>query len=370
MNFDLTEEQQVIRDLAARIFDEQATTARVKQAATGGDFDRALYHELAAANLLGLCLPERDGGSGMGLVELVLVAEQQGRRVAPVPVLATLATAMAIAERGSAALRAALLPGVIDGSVVLTSALAEAGANNFASPTARATTTTGGYHITGYRPAVPYAQHAARIVVPARVNGGDVALFAVDPTASGVTVEVASTTDHQPTAHVTLDCHVSSGDRFGDVDAFTSLCQRWMVGLCALQLGVAQGALALTAEHVGTRQQFGRPLSAFQAVGQRAADGYITTEAMRVTTFNAAWRLSENLPAATDVLVAAYWAGDGGQQVTLAAQHLHGGVGADVDYPVHRYFLWSSQLANTLGTPSSHLAGLGGLLAGDAEVAP
>jgi alkylation response protein AidB-like acyl-CoA dehydrogenase len=131
---------------------------------------------------------------------------------------------------------------------------------------------------------------------------------------------------------------------------------------CATQLGVAQGALALTAEHVSQREQFGKPLSTFQAVTQRAADAYITTEALRVTTLNAAWRLSEGLDARRDVLVAAYWASEGTQQVVTACQHLHGGIGADVDYPVHRYFLWGIQTATALGSASSHLARLGQLI--------
>jgi len=121
--------------------------------------------------------------------------------------------------------------------------------------------------------------------------------------------------------------------------------------------------LRITAQHVSNRVQFGKPLSAFQAVTQRAADAYITCEAMKVTTLNAAWRLAEGLDARGDVLVAAYWASEGGQQVVAAGQHLHGGIGADVDYPVHRYFLWGIQLATALGGASAQLAQLGRLIA-------
>ena len=365
MNFDLDEGQCVIRDLASRIFDEQATTERVKAAEATTGFDRALWHSLADAGLLGLCLPESVGGSALGMVELALLAEQQGRHVAPVPLVPTLVTAMTVAEHAGDELRAELLPGVIEGTIVLSSALAEMGANDVASPATRATSAPGGYRLVGFKPAVPYAQHAARIIVPARLDKGEIALFAVDPTAAGVTLEVVDTTDRQPAAHVVLDTHVTDEARFGHGGAFSDLTLRYMVACCAVHLGVAEGSLALTAEHVRTRQQFGKPLSSFQAVGQRAADAYITTEALRVTTMNAAWRLAEHLPAERDVFVAAYWASEGGQQVALAGQHLHGGIGADVDYPVHRYFQWSSQLANTLGTGSSHLARLGGLIATD-----
>ncbi len=370
MNFDLSEEQQVVRDLAAQIFERETTIERIKSAEASGDFDRALWSSLADAGLLGLCLPAADGGSSMGVVELLLIAEQQGRVVAPVPVVSTLVTAMIIARHGSPELRAELLGGVIDGSVVLAAALAEVGANDVSAPTTTATATGAGYHLRGYRPAVAYGQHAKRIVVPARVmetdGSEDIALFIVDPSAPGVTVEIAAATDRQPMVHLTLDTEISIAMRFGDANALADLHRCSLVGLCALHLGVAQGSLALTASHVNTRQQFGKPLASFQAVGQRAADGYITTEALRVTTMNAAWRLAEGLPADSDVLIAAYWASEGGQQVTLAGQHLHGGLGADTDYPVHRYFQWSSQLANSLGTGSSHLARLGRLLATEA----
>ena len=172
MDFDLSEQQQVVNDLAAQIFEGQATTERVKAAEAADGFDRALWSALAGAGLLGLCLPERDGGADMGMVELALIAEQQGRRVAPVPVVPTLVTAMTVARHGSDELRAELLPGVIDGSIILTSALAEAGANEVASPTTLATATADGYHLAGCRPAVPYGQHAKRIVVPARLENG------------------------------------------------------------------------------------------------------------------------------------------------------------------------------------------------------
>jgi alkylation response protein AidB-like acyl-CoA dehydrogenase len=363
VNFDLSEEQQVVSDLAAKLFSDLATTERVKAAEAGSGFDHDLWRELAAANVLGLCLPESAGGSGMGVLELALVATQQGRTVAPVPLAATVVTAMAIAEFGTPPLRDELLAGVTAGRVVLTSALAEPGANNVGTPSARAAPTADGYHLTGWRPAVPYVRQAARVVVPACFGDGDVALFAVDPGAPGVTVEPIETTDRLPRANVTLETDVVEHDRFGDADALRWLTDRMLVAQCAVQLGVAEAALAITASYTLQREQFGRALAAFQAVGQRAADCYITVEAMRVTTQRAAWRLDQGVDAGRDVAVAAWWAADGGQQVVLACQHLHGGVGADIDYPVHRYFLWGSQLANTLGTPASHLADLGQIIA-------
>jgi acyl-CoA dehydrogenase len=94
-------------------------------------------------------------------------------------------------------------------------------------------------------------------------------------------------------------------------------------------------------------------------VALRAADAFIDTEAMRVTMWQAAWRLSEGLDARGEVLVAKWWAAEAGQRVVHATQHLHGGIGADIDYPVHRYFLWGKQIENALGGASAVLSSLG-----------
>jgi alkylation response protein AidB-like acyl-CoA dehydrogenase len=121
----------------------------------------------------------------------------------------------------------------------------------------------------------------------------------------------------------------------------------------------------MTAEYAKTREQFDRPIASFQAVGQRAADAYIDAEAIRLTAWQAAWRVDAGLPATAEVAVAKFWAADGGQRVVHAAQHLHGGIGVDRDYPLHRYFLWAKHLELMLGGGTSQLRTLGGLLAAE-----
>ena len=112
-----------------------------------------------------------------------------------------------------------------------------------------------------------------------------------------------------------------------------------------------------------TREQFGKPIATFQAVAQRAADAYIDVEAVRWTMWQAAWRLTEGRPAEDEIAVAKFWAADAGHRVTYAAQHLHGGIGLDVDYPVHRYFLWSKQIELSLGSATRQLLKLGAAMA-------
>lgn len=368
MNFDLSEEQVVIKDLALQIFSGQATVERVKAVEHGSGFDTDLWQQLAASGIQALCVPEEFGGSGFGAVELALALMGQGRYVAPVPLWTAGVAALALADFGSPEQQAAYLPGLASGSAVATIALAEIGTNDVLRPNVIGTVSGDSVTITGYKPAVPFAQHATMVLVPVSVN--DVATIAIiemsDP---GVTVTPVSTTNHEPQGHLDLKVTVPVSRLLGhgaDVDgreALRSVFEHALAALAAIQVGVAEGALAYTATHLSSRQQFGKPLAAFQATTQRAADGYITTEAMRVTALNAAWRLSEGFDARRDVSVAAYWASEGAQQVVTAAQHLHGGIGADIDYPVHRYFLWGIQLASVLGSASAHLSRLGSLIA-------
>ena len=111
----------------------------------------------------------------------------------------------------------------------------------------------------------------------------------------------------------------------------------------------AKAPSRMTAEYTKEREQFDRVIATFQAVGQRAADAYIDTEAIRLTAWQAVWRLADGLPAAEHAASAKFWAAEGGQRVVHAAQHLHGGVGVDRDYPLHRYFLWTKKHELFLG---------------------
>ena len=339
MDFTFSEEQETAGALAEQIFQARGTVERVKALEASPErFDRELWGELASANLLGLSLPDDVGGSGLGVVELCLVLEQQGRVVMPVPLLATVTTAMAVAEFGTAEQRKAWLPGVAAGDVVLTAALEPRGVS------------------------VPAAHVADRVAVPL----GDGRLGLVDPNGAGVSVEVAETTNRDVIGHLTVGAKVDVEPLGGD-DASPGaeqwLRDRWLVGLCALQVGVTAAALRLAADYTSSRTQFGKPLSTFQGVAIKAADAYIAIEAMRVTMLQAAWRLDDGQDAGEEALVAKWWAAEGGHRVVHITQHLHGGIGADIDYPVHRYFLWGKQLEVALGGAGETLSRLGAALA-------
>jgi alkylation response protein AidB-like acyl-CoA dehydrogenase len=162
------------------------------------------------------------------------------------------------------------------------------------------------------------------------------------------------------------DAEVLGGPDDG-ADILAWMLDRARTGLCALQLGVTEEAVRRAAAYLNERQQFGRPLSTFQGTMLRAADAYIDTEAIRVTTWQAAWRIDQDLPASEEVAVAHWWASEAGQRVVHATQHLHGGLGADIEYPIHRYFLWGKQIELMLQGPSAELARLGSMVAASAR---
>jgi 3-oxocholest-4-en-26-oyl-CoA dehydrogenase beta subunit len=158
----------------------------------------------------------------------------------------------------------------------------------------------------------------------------------------------------------------STNDVVGEVGANSPLPDVLLhaeAGLASMQSGVCATALKMSAEYTSEREQFGRPIASFQAVAQRVADGYIDAEAVRLTSLHAAWRLAEGLDAVSAVAIAKWWAADGGHRVLHAAQHVHGGVGLDVEYPLHRFFRLGKQIEFTLGHGTAHLQRIGRELA-------
>ena len=146
-------------------------------------------------------------------------------------------------------------------------------------------------------------------------------------------------------------------------EIYDDLVRHHTAALSMVAAGVVKAALDMTARYTSEREQFDKKIASFQAVGQRAADAYIDAEMIRLTAISAIWRLSEGWPADQEIAIAKYWAGDGGMRALHACQHLHGGIGVDLDYPLHRYFIWGKQIEHELGTPTRQLLSLGAMLA-------
>jgi alkylation response protein AidB-like acyl-CoA dehydrogenase len=180
-----------------------------------------------------------------------------------------------------------------------------------------------------------------------------------------VTVRRQEIVDGDGEAVLELDEVGLGADRVLGEGAAEWLATRAILGLCALQLGVLERALELTASYATERVQFDRPIGTFQAVAQRLADGYIDVEAIRLTLWQAAWRLTEGLPARTEVATAKFWAADAGHRVAHTAVHVHGGVGIDKDYPLHRYFVAAKRNEFSMGGATAQLRRIGAELAAE-----
>lgn len=374
MDLTLDEAQQAVADLAHRILSETCPPERIRVVEQDPAwFARDAWQKLADAGLLGVALPEEHGGGGLGFLAACLLCEAVGRTVAPVPLLPTLVLgALPVATFGTAAQQSALLPGVIAGDTVLTAALAEG--LDAAVPKRPATSASpsedGGWVLEGEKSFVPAAHLAARMLVPASCADGSVRVFLVDPQAPGVALDRQVTSHLEPLWRARLDgVGVGADAELGEGATAGGAVVAWLgdhlaAAACMVAAGVCTEALAITARYVSEREQFGAKIATFQAVSQRAADAYIDTEAVRLTALSAAWRLDEGLDAASAVAVAKHFTSEAGQRVVHAAQHLHGGLGMDIDYPLHRYFRWAKYCELLAGGDTHHLRRLGVSLAG------
>jgi 3-oxocholest-4-en-26-oyl-CoA dehydrogenase beta subunit len=368
MDFSLTDDQEAARELAVTIFTDLSTPERLRQVETTEDrFDEKLWSALAEAGLLGLPVPEDHGGAGLGFLECCVLAEAAGRAAAAIPLVSTqVLGALPIATFGSVASKTRWLPGVASGETILSAGLEEPGGD----PTSPATTATpdgDGWRIDGTKTCVLSGMLADALLVPAQIPGGRIAVFVVASDAEGLSRSRQVPTDGQPEAEVVFDQVRVGPDDLLDGLEVGWLLERAEAALCVQMSGACKAAVEMTARYTSERRQFGKPIAEFQAVGQRAADSYVDAEAVRLTAWQAAWRLDAGLPASAEVAIAKFWADDGAQRCVHACQHLHGGLGVDRDYPVHRYFLLVKHLALTLGGTSASLLRLGNILAYGSE---
>ncbi|MGI5259150.1 acyl-CoA dehydrogenase family protein [Streptomyces angustmyceticus] len=381
MDFTPTPEQTAARELAARIFGDLSTPERLATCGTGTD--AALWKALCAAGLPG-------AAEETGLLGLVLMLEEQGRTTAQVPFAATCVYGLlAIGAHGSPEQRARLLPPLRDGEAVATGAFP---ARRGGVRSERDAAGTGRYdgtgRLTGTVPVVPWLREATHVLVP---DGTTRTLWLVRTDAPGVRRDPVETTAPWSAGRLTLDDAPAEAIANPDVDPdpddpeatpgpdtdpgpnpdpapapdpdpYADTLALARIAFAGLQAGVCAGSLARAVSHTTTREQFGRPLATNQGVQLRAADAHMDTEAIRVTAYEAAWRRDAGLDAGPHALTAAWWAAEAGTRVVHSGQHLHGGIGADLDHPVHRHFLWGRQLAGYLGAGAEVLDELGELL--------
>jgi len=371
MDFSLTEEQSQIKELANQIFrDNSSDEFQMAFAKTDDLYSTELWNLVAEAGLLGMAVPEQFGGSGFGVIEVCQMLEEQGRFVAPIPLLPSLVYGgLTLAKYGSEAQNQKYLSALATGEAILTGAVAEESMSLAIRSECKASGSGDSWSLKGTRVAVPYAEQAVVIVVAAETEQGK-ALFLVEPSASGVSCEFTNSANFEPLYSVTFDG--ASAELLGTVEQGEEILQFMLnngaLACSATMIGITEDSMRRTAEYTGERKQFETTIASFQNTTMKLADCYIDIQCLRSTYTEALWKMSEGLNCDAEVKAAKYWASTAGHQVTHICQHLHGGIGADVEYPLHRYYIWFKQMDLTMGAATKQLADLGALLASDESV--
>ncbi len=360
MDLSPSDDQQAVIDLSMQIVGDRATPDTLRTLERDGvTHDAVLWSALVTADLVALALPEASGGGGYGLTEAAMVAEAVGAHAAMVPYVEAVACGRALAAAGDP-----LAAEVARGAIVVPALREGPDASESTDPYVTASTgDDGAWTVSGAKRLASGATAASHLLVSARTTGG-VGLFVVEATSA--TAVDSTTLSGQVLRSVHLDQTparmVASSD---GLSSLSTLLHELRVLRCAHLGGVAAGALRLAAAHCKERHQFGAPIGTFQAVAHRMADSWLDVNLIQATARQAAWRTDNDLPAIQAAASAAMWACEGSQRVVHAAQHVHGGIGVDIDYPVHRYFQWAKDLELQLGGASACTRDLGAAIAAE-----
>ncbi|MFW0793978.1 acyl-CoA dehydrogenase family protein [Gordonia sp. CPCC 205515] len=349
MDFALDDTAVAVRDAAAEVFARHDADWETKfgwrgfGAATPGAFDDTLWRALVDAGLMALPLPAALDGDDIDVLGLQPLLRKLGETAAVVPAIGTLTSALTL--RQAPADVADKWGRTLTGGAWHAVALGELGDTLTSTPH----TSIRGGRLTGTKTGVLHAEGAAALVVA--TDGGTV-VVATD--APGVTIDRTPASSGWGEYTVRFDdVRVDDADIVGtDISV---LRDHYRLALCAYADGLVAGATRLTADHVTHREQFGKPIALFQAVGQQLADIYVVGRSMNLATTAAAWRTSENLDATQDLDIATYWLAAEIPATMRTMTHLHGGIGVDVTYPLHRYFSITKDLARLVGGSDARL---------------
>ena len=370
MNFTYTEDQLAIKDVADKIFRDMAADDQIKKCfSEDKPFHKALWKTLGESGLIAATLPADVGGSEMGMTELSLIIEGQGASVAPVPFIETVVEcAMPIAQFANAELQQRVLPSVSAGDAVLTAVRPYSGLRDLQPLTVKSDGNN--WVLNGVSGLVSYAPLADGFVVVAHNDAekdGASWVGYCDANISGLSQIKQHSTTSEAVAQLTFDNVVVAAKDVIAVDEKANefiewQAQRTYAAIAAQQIGVLKDGLRRAAEYTTERKQFGRPLSKFQAVAQQAADAYMAIEALRGVCWRALDDIDSGRDAALSARVAKFWVCEAGHIAGHIFLHIHGGIGQDLDYPLHRYFTWAKRNENYLGASTTQSAALGELI--------
>lgn len=367
MNFNYSEDQLAIKDVAERMFRDLCSDEQIKLCFKQAQpFHKELWQQLATAGLLATPLPAEFGGSEMGMTELSMIIEAQGKSVAPIPLVETIVEcAMPLAQFAPETLKKRILPGVASGELILSAVRPYSGLRRKTPLSAHAS----GDHwvLNGDSALVAYAPIANGFLVTASLEGGGHWVGYCDAQVEGLNLVAQRSTSAELAGHlhfnnvlISAENTLAINDKAADLLEWQA--QRTYTAMAAQQVGILREGLKRAAEYTNERKQFGRSLSSFQSVSQQAADGYMAIEALRGVYWRALDDLENTGSAELSARVAKFWIAEAGHVAAHIFLHLHGGIGQDLDYPLHRFFIWAKKNELYLGAANQHANALGDLI--------
>jgi len=370
MDFGFSEEQGMLRKLAHDFLAKEApmpTVRRMMEDDVG--YSVETWRKMSELGWMGLIFPQDLGGTGLRILDLVVVLEEMGRALMPGPFFSTvLLGGSSLLEGGNDEQKTRYLTPLIAGELKATLAVAEAGgAWDAAAVTATATADAGGFLLNGIKRFVPDAHVADLILVAARTEpskGGEgVSLFAVDVPKDGVTVTTLETLDQtRKLCDVKLDqVRVGPDSLLGPRGAGSAILQRVLdrakVALCAEMCGGAERVLEMSVEYAKVRVQFDRPIGSFQAIQHKCANMLSLVESAKAATYYGAWAVSNDVPEASlAAAMAKSYASDAYRVVTGEAIQIHGGIGFTWEHDLQLYFRRAKASELTFGDGTFHRA--------------
>ena len=364
MDFSLNEEQTIIRDTTKKFLQQECPPDLIREMiADEKGHSPELWQKMAELGWMGLPFDERYGGFGATFLDLAIILEEMGRALVPGPFIATVILAgMTIADAAGEALKKRLLPGIADGTTIITAALTERdGSYTSEAIEAMAEPTDDGWLISGTKCFVPDALVADAIICPAKGPAGECSLFLINTAEAGVKIIPLKTLNHQKQAEVTLTgVAVPSDSLVGEAgDGWSAIRALWPKAVTARScemLGAMGQVLEMSVRYSQERRQFGQPLSGFQVIQHYLADMAIELEAARVITHQAAWSISEALPSHKEAAVAKAWASDALKHLAATAHQIHGGIGFTEEHDLYLYFRSSKAWELSFGDANFHRA--------------
>ena len=360
MDFDFSDDQQQLRDAVTRWVDKGYTFERRRTITAAGGFDRAAYGELAELGLTALLVPTEQDGMGLGFVDAMVAMEELGRGLVLEPLAQALMATTVLTQHASADVQAQWLPRIASGEALVVLAHQERGARyKLEKCESKASSALDSYTLTATKNMVPVGDQADAWIVPAMLdgtNGPEMALFLVERGATGASSAGHLCQDGSRAANVTL---VNTPATLLTRDGLRALQQAIDVGtaaLCAQAVGVMDKTIALTAEYLNTRKQFGVAIASFQALRHRLADVKMQLELARSMSYYATLKL--NAPDAERSMALSRAKVQLGQSMRFVGQQavqLHGGIGVTDEYICSHYFKTLTQMEMTFGDTLHHL---------------